>query len=393
MDTQANRSKKALILGTLAFTIAFAIWGLLSGLMPILKKELGLTATQASLLVALPVILGSLGRVPLGILADRYGGKRVFSVLLLFIVLPAIALGFVKGYEAYLTVATILGFAGSAFSVGITYVSRWFAPEKQGTALGIYGAGNIGQSLAVFGAPALAAAFGLSGAVWIFAAIALIYAVVFFRFAEEDEFSTAGKHPLASLLAVGKNKMCWVLSILYFQTFGGFVALALYMPMLLKEVFNLSPSDAGFRTAMFVIIATGARPIGGWLADQFNAAKLLSVTLLGLIPCAFMMVSHDFGYFSVGALLAALLVGLGNGFVFKLVPHYFPKDIGTVTGIVGAAGGMGGFFPPLVLGFVKDHFGTYSPGFYFLAVFAFFAVTVLYLTVLRPANKKLAIVQ
>ncbi|HEY9869329.1 MAG TPA: MFS transporter, partial [Candidatus Obscuribacterales bacterium] len=167
-QTPENR---ALLLGTLAFTVAFAVWGLLAGLMPILKKELALTAAQASLLVAVPVILGSLGRIPVGMLADRFGGRAVFSVLLFFIVVPAIALGFAETYNMYLMVAVFLGVAGTSFAVGVSYVSRWFPPNKQGTALGIYGAGNIGQSIAVFGAPALAGLLGIKWAVWTFAAV------------------------------------------------------------------------------------------------------------------------------------------------------------------------------------------------------------------------------
>jgi NNP family nitrate/nitrite transporter-like MFS transporter len=377
-------SRRALILGTLAFTVSFAIWGLLAGLMPILKKELSLSASQASLLVALPVVLGALGRIPAGILADRLGGKKVFTVLLFLIVLPAVVLGLVHGYQGYLAVASVLGIAGVSFSIGITFVSRWFPPEKQGTALGIYGAGNIGQSIAVFGAPVLAAAVGIQYAVWTFALAALIYAFCFFRFAEDAEWHQPSKNVVQAIASVAGSRMSWVLSMLYFQTFGGFVALALYMPMLLKETFSLSPSDAGFRTAVFVVLATACRPLGGWFSDRISATHLLYFVLAGLVPCAFMMVSSDLGYFTIGALGAAALVGVGNGAVFKLVPHFFPKDVGTVTGIVGAAGGMGGFFPPLILGYVKDHMGSYGPGFFCLAGYAVFCLVVLYFSIRKP---------
>lgn len=379
-------SQKQLIMGTLAFMVSFSIWGLLAGIMPSLKKELSLTASQASLLVAVPVILGSLGRIPAGLMADRYGGKVVMTVLLFAMTIPAVCLGFARDYQSYLITAIFLGLGGTTFSVGITFVSRWFSPAKQGTALGIFGAGNVGHSIAVFGMPVLAASLGRSQAIWLFAAVALVYAVVFRILAQDAEWTQAPK-TLGSMLQIFfKHGMCWILSMLYFQTFGGFVALSIYMPMLLKELFNLSPADAGFRTAMFVVLATSARPLGGWLSDKISSHAVLTVCFVGLLPCAFLMTNHDFGYFTVGALGAAFLVGLGNGGVFKLVPQYFPKDVGAVTGLVGAAGGMGGFFPPLVLGYCKDHFGSYNPGFYCLGAFAALCLLVLYIAVIGPNN-------
>lgn len=378
-----NEQKKALLLGSLAFAVTFSIWGLLAGLMPILKKDLHLTATDASLLVALPVALGSLGRLPAGLMADKFGGKRVFVAILFLMLLPATALGFAHDYTSYAIVAALLGVAGTSFSVGVTFVSRWFPPEKQGTALGIYGAGNIGHSVAVFGAPVLCSVFGISWSVWTFALVALVYAVIFLKLAQDAEWNQKPKSFADSMSVLFKRPMSWVLSLLYFQTFGGFVALALYMPMLLKEVFELTPADAGLRTAMFVLIATVCRPLGGYLSDRFPPERLLMVLFAGLVPCAFLMTSKDLGYFTVGALSAAGLVGLGNGAVFKLVPSIFPKDVGTVTGLVGAAGGMGGFFPPLILGYCKDHYGSYTYGFYCLAGFATLCLIILYTTIVR----------
>lgn len=379
--------KKALVLSTLAFGVTFAIWGLLSGLMPILKKELALTATQASLLVAAPVIIGSLGRLPMGMLADKLGGKKVLAALLILSVIPAIIVGCVHGYDAFLLAAVCLGIAGTSFPVGILLVSRWFPQERQGTALGLYGAGNIGQSIAVFAAPVIAAQFGLHVAAWTFAAICLVYFIIFISQAKDAEWSTPPKTLGAALKLLFSQPKSWMLSMFYFQTFGGFVALSIYTPMLLKELFGLTPQDAGFRTAMFVLLATVARPLGGFLSDRFGSQNILFCTFAGLLPSAFLMTSHDLGYFTVGALGAALLVGLGNGGVFKMVPHYFPKDVGTVTGLVGAAGGMGGFFPPLVLGYCKDHLGSYSPGFYFLAVFASMCLFILYFVVMMNEGR------
>ncbi len=387
MNVPQSKQKSALVLATLAFAVSFAIWGLLAGLMPSLKKELHLTASQASLLVAVPVILGSLGRIPAGLLADRYGGKSVMSALLFLMIVPTVILGFTHSYYAILVTAAFLGLGGMTFSVGVTFVSRWYPPEKQGTALGIFGAGNVGQSIAVFSVPVLAMYLGQSLAVWIFAGMALAYAICFFLKAEDAPWSQPPKTLGGMLKIFFTQGMVWVLCLLYFQTFGGFVALSIYMPMLLKDLFDLAPADAGFRTAFFVILATVARPLGGWLSDRLSSQLVLLICLGGLLPCALIMTSHDLGYFTVGALGVAFLVGLGNGGVFKLVPQFFPKDVGTVTGLVGAAGGMGGFFPPLVLGYCKDHFGTYNPGFYCLAGYATLCLIVLYFAIIRPNNK------
>lgn len=386
MLTSIDRSQKsALFLATLGFIISFAMWGLLSGLMPSIKQQLHLSASQASFLVALPVILGSLGRIPAGMLADAYGGKRVFAVILFLSVLPALALGFVSSYPQYLLVASLVGIGGTAFSVGVSFVSKWFSREQQGTVLGIYGMGNIGNSIAVFGAPVLAGLLGMRWAVWTFAIAALIYAVVFTRVAK-DAAPLAGQGNTKALSSVLRNKMSWVLSMMYFQTFGGFVALAIYMPMLLKDLFGLSSPDAGFRTAMFIVVATLVRPLGGWLADRFSGAKLLACVLLGLLPMGLMMVSQDLGYLTVASLGIAILVGLGNGAVFKMVPYYFRQEVGTATGLVGAAGGMGGFFPPLILGYFRDHGGSYAPGFYCLVAFAALCLAVLFFTVIRKGS-------
>lgn len=387
LDDGGSMRNRALTLGTVAFGISFAIWGLISGLMPILKKTLALSASEASMLVALPVVLGSLGRIPVGILADRFGGKKVFSILMIAMLIPAFLLGFAKSYDTYLVLAALIGMAGTSFSVGVTFVSRWFPQEKQGTALGIYGAGNIGQSIAVFGTPALALAFGVSWAVWTFAAVAALYAIYFIWQARDAEWHGTAKSFGESCRLFIESKMCWILSLFYFQTFGGFVALAIYMPLLLKEMFELSPTDVGFRTAMFVVIATMCRPLGGWLSDRFSSRVVLLTSFVGLVTFGLIMTSLDLGYFTVGALGAATMVGLGNGAVFKLVPEFFPKEIGTATGLVGAAGGMGGFFPPLLLGYCKDAFGSFAPGFLGLSVFALVCSVILYMTLMRGTRK------
>lgn len=379
--------KRALILATAAFMVSFAIWGLVSGLLPILKEQLHLSASQASLLVAVPVIIGSLGRLPVGALADKFGGSRVTAIILLLSAAATLLLGFARTYDEYLLSAGLIGIAGTSFASGISFVSRWFEPGEQGTALGIFGAGNIGHSIAVFSVPLLIGVLGTSWTIWTFALVAALCAFILATFAN-DAWTDQNRQKGEGLIKIFFGRgMSWVLSLLYFQTFGGFVTLAIYLPLLLLDVFHLTPADAGLRTAVFVLFATGMRPLGGWLSDLIGGGRVLALVFAGLVPCGFWLGSHDLGYFTVGVLSAAVLVGLGNGAVFKLVPDYFPGNVGTVTGLVGAAGGMGGFFPPLVLGYARDHVGSYAPGFLALSAYSLICLLVLYLTIIRPGRK------
>ncbi|MDQ1557397.1 MAG: transporter, family, nitrate/nitrite transporter [Pyrinomonadaceae bacterium] len=386
-ETFKPGAARALFFSTTAFAVSFAVWGLVAALAPTFTQEYGLSAKAKSLLIAMPVLLGSLGRLPAGMLADRFGGRRVFAALLMLAAIPATAIGFSTSYAQLLWLALFLGLAGTTFSVGVGFTSKWFAPEKQGAALGVYGMGNIGQSLAVFGAPVLALSLGSWRPVfYIFAAVSLVWGVVFYLFAR-DAASNAKPKTLAENLTVLRcSPLAWVLSLFYFVTFGGFVAFSIYLPTLLKDMYGLSATDAGARTAGFVLVATLLRPVGGWLADKWGGARVLlfvfaAVALFGLLMGCPLMLT-----FTVGALGAAAALGLGNGAVFKLVPQHFPKETGTVTGLVGAFGGLGGFFPPLVLGVIRDATGNYWPGFILLAAFASVCLAINYFVFLRPSR-------
>jgi MFS transporter, NNP family, nitrate/nitrite transporter len=373
MNTQPG-ARRALFVSTTAFAVAFAVWGLLSGLAPIFKQQYGLSVTQVSLMVAIPVILGSIGRLPMGLLADRYGAKPILVGLLFFIALPAFGLAVNHDYHHLLFWGFFLGLAGTSFSIGIAFTSPWFAKEQQGFALGIFGAGNIGQSVAVFGAPLLVAHFGLAMPFYLFGAIALLWGIVVLLLAQPPPATRPAVSLAEALQPLRTQPLTWLLSLFYFVTFGGFVALGIYFPSLLKEVFHLTPADAGARTAGFVVLATVLRPVGGWLSDRVGGAKVLTWVFAALPFLAIGLATDSMLWFTVGALGAAMVLGLGNGAVFKLVPQYFPEQVGTVTGLVGAAGGLGGFFPPLVLGIMKDHLGSFAPGFALLALFALFCL-------------------
>lgn len=362
-----SRPNLQLALGTVSFAICFAAWGLISAFAPRFRETFHLTATQTAFLVAVPVLLGALLRIVTGMLADRFGGRATFSLLMVVVAVPACLVPLVPSYRILLYVAFFLGMAGSSFAVGVGFVSRWFPPEKQGGALGIYGLGNIGQSAAVFVGPVLAVVVGWQNIFRGMAVLLVIWGVAFFLLARNSPKTVRPSGLGAMLQLLSRERLSWVLSLFYFLTFGGFVAFSIYLPVLLKDQFGLKPADAGFRTAGFVVLATLARPLGGWLSDKIGGARVLQTVFLGIIPFALLMSWPAMLPFTVGALGCAFLLGIGNGAVFKLVPQYFPKEVGTVTGLVGAMGGLGGFFPPLLLGFFRDHLHTVWPGFALLA--------------------------
>lgn len=378
---------RALFFSTTAFAVSFAVWGLIAALAPTFTQLYNLSATEKSLLIAIPVLLGSIGRLAAGMFADRFGGRLTFTALLVFSAIPAIAIGFSTSYAQLLIFGLLLGVAGTTFPVGIGFTSKWFTQEKQGMALGIYGMGNIGQSIAVFGAPVLALWLGDWRTVFfVFAALTLIWGILYYIFARDAAVTVKPKTLAENLSVLKRSKLAWILSLFYFLTFGGFVALALYMPTFLREIFNLSATDAGARTAGFVIVATLMRPVGGVLADKMGGAKVLVLVFAMIAALALLLSFSTILLFTLGALGCAAALGLGNGAIFKLVPQYFPKETGTVTGLVGAMGGLGGFFPPLELGIVKDTTGSYTIGFILLSLFAVLCLAVNYFTFLRGSD-------
>lgn len=386
-ETFRPGAARALFMSTMAFGVAFAIWGLISALAPTFTEIYNLSATSKSILIAVPVLLGSIGRLPAGMLADRFGGRIVFTVLLIGSAIPAALIGFSSSYNQLILLGLLVGLAGTSFAIGVAFTSKWFAPEKQGMALGIYGVGNIGQSAAVFFAPVLA----LWLADWrpvfyIFAAISLIWGIIFYLFARDAETTAKPKTFAENIKVLQTSPKAWILSIFYFLTFGGFVAFSIYLPTLLIDLYDLSPTDAGARTAGFVILATLLRPVGGILADKVGGAKVLMFVFAAIACFSVLLKLGSMIPFTIGALGGAAALGMGSGAVFKLVPQYFPKETGTVTGLVGAFGGLGGFFPPLVLGVVRDWTESYILGFLFLTIFALMCLAINYFAFIRNSE-------
>jgi MFS transporter, NNP family, nitrate/nitrite transporter len=386
-DNPRQSNSLQLALATGAFALCFAVFGSVSAMMPVLRKQFHLAPVQVSVAMAIPVLLGSLGRIPLGMLADRLGGRKVFTWTMVLSVIAAVLMGKVHSYPQLLLFGFFTGIALASFSVGVAFVSGWYPPAKQGFALGVYGAGNIGQSLAAFGAPLMFPYAGLRNTFWIFGAILAVWAALFFLFSK-DAPRAAQPKSLMQMVRPLSEQMSWVLSLFYFLTFGGFVAMSIYLPMFLTDLFKLTPQDAGLRTAGFVLLATAMRPLGGWLSDRVGGLAILTWIFPFVTAMALLMTMETMVPFTIGALGMAAAIGLGNGAVFKLVPQYFPQSVGAVTGLVGAMGGLGGFFPPLALGVIKQQTGSFLWGFILLGAFALFCLLVARLTAKSGLQKR-----
>jgi nitrate/nitrite transporter NarK len=368
--TETRASARALVLATISFALSFAAWGLVGGLASVFAELYGLAASETALLVAVPVLLGSLARLPMGMLTDRVGGRLMFTLLMVVSAIAAWLVPATNSYHSLLLTAFFLGLAGSSFAIGAAFVSRWTARARQGTALGIYGLGTIGQTLAVFGGPVIANWLGWQTVFRGTSVLLMVWAALFVSLAR-NPMATARPAGVGVMIAVlRRSPIAWLLGAFYFVTFGGFVAFSIYLPTLLRGQFGLAPADAGFRAAGFVVLATAMRPAGGWLADRIGGAQVLSWVFGGIAVFAWLLAWPGIVPFTAGALVCAILMGLGNGAVFKLVPEKFPTETGTVTGLVGALGGLGGFFPPLLLGASRDALGVVWPGFALLSIAA-----------------------
>ncbi|TRM11811.1 NarK/NasA family nitrate transporter [Lentibacillus cibarius] len=367
---QVKGSTSALVFSTLAMIVSFTIWSMISPMAQEIKMLYSLSATQVSVLVAVPTILGSIMRIPLGILSDKFSGKYVYTLTMLFLILPLLGASFADSYGWMLFFAFFIGMGGTTFAIAITYVSGWYPPEKQGLVLGIAGVGNIGTAVAGFIIPAIVASYSIDWAFRILAIAIAVMAVIFFLGTKDRQ--QEGNKTLKSALEPLKHQQTWMLSLFYFLTFGVFVALGLYLPTLLQDLYNLSSVDAGQRAAIFVVLATFIRPLGGMVADKLDPKKILTIIFLIVAICAgfIAFTSENIILFTIFCLVIAVFSGMGNGVVFKIVPMVSKGNTGSVTGIVGAAGGLGGFFPPIVLGMFRDMTGGYYLGFILLALFS-----------------------
>ncbi|MCE3554091.1 MFS transporter [Pseudonocardia sp. RS11V-5] len=364
-----------LTVATVGFVVTFWAWALLSPLGATLREQLNLSSFQQSLLVAVPVVVGSLGRIPVGALTDRLGARRMFPVMALLTVLPVLYLGHLaSSLAAYLVGGFFLGLGGTTFAIGVPFVNSWYPPARRGLALGIFGVGMGGTALSSFTTVQLAEALGPSFPFDLVAVVLVVYSVVAWLLLRDRPDRPVPAGTMGNRLrATLRLPATMQLSFLYAVAFGGFVAFSVYLPTYLVSAYHLDKSDAALRTAGFVLLAVAMRPVGGWLSDRFDPVPVL-LAAFGATTLLAVLAAFQFPLLPVETvvfLAMAAALGAGTGAVFALVARMVPAErVGAVTGVVGAAGGLGGFFPPLVMGLVYGLTGSYFVGFLLLAATA-----------------------
>jgi NNP family nitrate/nitrite transporter-like MFS transporter len=375
---QSQGHLPTLIASFIHFDLSFMLWVLLGALGIYITESLGLNAAQKGLMVAIPILSGSLLRVPLGLLSDRIGGKRVGTALLAFLFLP-LTLGWLAGdsLPALLAIGLMLGTAGASFAVALPLASRWYPPNRQGLVMGIAAAGNSGTAITNLLAPRLANHFGWHNTLGL-AMLPLAVALLTFVLLARDNPSQAKGQPISKYLRALKQSDLWWFCLFYSVTFGGYVGLSSFLPLFYRDQYQVTPLTAGYLTAMAAISGSLARPLGGYLADKLGGARILSA-LLALIGAAYLLAAQApaLGLMTVIIVGGMLCLGLGNGAVFQLVPQRFRNELGVATGVIGAIGGIGGFLLPNLFGQIKQASGSFSHGFLTLALVAFGAALLL----------------
>jgi MFS transporter, NNP family, nitrate/nitrite transporter len=384
---------RALWLSTIAFTICFAVWTIFSIIGIQIKADLGLTETQFGLLVGTPILTGSLIRLLLGVWTDQYGGRIVYTAVMLSAAVATWLLTYAYDYPTFLIAALGVGIAGGSFAVGIAYVSRWFPKERQGTALGIFGAGNVGAAVTKFIAPFVMVAYGWKAVANVWALAIAIMAVVFWLATKDDpELERRRREgrkpePLSAMLEPLRNVQVWRFSLYYFFVFGAFVALALWLPRYLMGVYGLDIKTAGMIGAFYSVPASLFRVYGGHLSDTYGARRVMYWTFGVSVVCCFLLSYPPTEYvvagirgpmqfrletglvaFTVLVFILGFFMSLGKAAVFKHIPVYYPKHVGAVGGMVGLVGGLGGFVLPILFGVLNDLTGVWQSC--FMALFA-----------------------
>lgn len=376
-----NLGKVQLPLQTFSLMAGFMVWSILAPLMPYITQDISVEEGQKAIILAIPVILGSILRIPIGYYTNLLGSRLVFLVSFIILLFPVFYLSQAHSTTGLMIAGFFIGLGGAIFSVGVTSIPKYFPKEKHGFANGIYGMGNLGTAVSSFLAPPIAGIIGWQHTVQLYLIVLLIFAVLMFIFGDKEEHKV--KIPMISQTKqVINNYKLYYFSFWYFITFGAFVAFGLFLPNFLVSHFEIDKVDAGIRTGIFIAIATLLRPIGGMLGDKFNALNVLKVFFIGLIAGAIVLsISHHLILFTIGCLTVSVCAGIGNGLVFKLVPTYFTKEAGVVNGIISMMGGLGGFFPPLIITLVTSLTGSNHLAFFMLAIFGVIAlITMMHMT-------------
>jgi len=390
-QSQEKSATRALSMSTLAFTICFAVWTIFSIIGVRIKSELGLTETEFGLLIGMPILTGSLVRIVLGVWTDRFGGRLVYTATMLAACIATFLLAFAHTYTQMLIAALGVGLAGGSFAVGVAYVSRFYPAGRQGTALGIFGVGNVGAAVTKFVAPFVLLAGGWQDVALIWASVLGLMAVAFWFGTEDDpvirERRVHGGQPRKfwSEFAPLRDIRVWRFALYYFFSFGAFVALALWLPRYLIGVYGFDIATAGMIGAAYSIPASIFRAYGGVLSDRIGARTVLywtfSVCALATLilslpaadyvvrgingPIAFHFELGPVGFIAVAGVLG-FFMSLGKAAVYKHIPVYYPHNVGAVGGLVGMIGGLGGFILPIAFGALNDLTGVWSSCFMLL---------------------------
>lgn len=380
---------RVLWLSTAAFTLLFAVWLMLGVLAVPIKAEFALTKPQFAWLAAIAVLSGSILRLPLGMLTDRIGGRKMMTAILLLTSVPCFLLSRAHSYAALMLYALLFGVAGNAFSIGIAWNAAWFSREKQGFALGTFGAGNVGASVTKLIGPGLiaivpAAGLGVIPGGWRFVpvmytvALWAMAALVWWGTPKQDQTPGAGRS-LSAMLQPLKQPRVWRFGLYYVVVFGAYVALSLWLPNYYTTVYGLKLSHAALLTALFIFPASLLRPLGGWLSDRYGARPVTYAVFIAMaLVCVPLALPHSFinlGPAAFTFLTVALGVGMGIGkaSVYKYIPEYFPRDVGAVGGLVGTLGALGGFVLPLAFGYLDQL--THTPQSCFVVMLALVLVS------------------
>lgn len=374
------------LLATLASAVGFWAWMLIAPIQKYYSEGMNLSEGQISLMLATPVLVGALGRIVTGALTDRFGARKMFTVVLLASV-PAVLLvalaGTIGSFVLLIVAGTLLGIAGTIFAVGVPFSSAWYEPKRRGFANGVFGMGMIGTAVSAFFTPRLLSGLGYFGTHLFIAGLLVAMAALVWFFLRESPAWTPNAQPLVpKVMGALKLPITWQMSFLYGIVFGGFVAFSTFLPKYLTTIYpdQVDPVGAGTRTALFAVAAVIARPIGGVLADKFGPKVIALISLAGIVSLAYIVGQQPAEGILTGTvfILMASFMGLGMGAVFAWIgPSTPPQKVGAVSGVVAAAGGLGGYFPPLAMGATYHaETNSYALGLWLLVLVGTFALVV-----------------